>query len=127
MSNRPVRTRSWTGAICSPKRGISGWKRLDGEVICTLRLMEEHAGGEKAFRIGRLCTKRSARGQGHTTRLLRAALAEVGDYPCRIDAQTYLADMYAQHGFVRDGADFVDDGIPHVPMLRRGSGLAEKP
>ncbi len=117
----------------------------DGEVICTLRLMEEHAGGAKAFRIGRLCTKRGARGHGHTTRLLRAALAEVGDYPCRIDAQTYLADMYAQHGFVRDGDDFVDDGIPHVPMLKPsrpppqadtrpassasgpGAGLAEQP
>jgi ElaA protein len=98
-----------------------------GGVICTLRLMEEHAGGEKAFRIGRLCTKRSARGQGHTTRLLRAALAEVGDHPCRIDAQTYLADMYARHGFIRDGDDFVDDGVPHVPMLRPGSGLAEQP
>lgn len=55
---------------------------------------------------------------GHTTRLLRAALAEVGDYPCRISARVYLADMYAQHGFVRDGADFLDDGVPHVPMLR---------
>ena len=43
--------------------------------------MEEHPGGEKAFRIGRVCTKRSARGHGHTTRLLQAALAEVGDYP----------------------------------------------
>jgi ElaA protein len=29
--------------------------------------------------------------------------------------------MYAQHGFVRDGDDFVDDGVPHVPMLRPGS------
>lgn len=92
----------------------------DGTVICTLRLMEEHAGGHKAFRIGRLCTKRNVRGQGHTTRLLQAALAEVGDYPCRIDAQAYLAEMYAQHGFVRDGDDFVEDGIPHVPMLRPG-------
>src|SRR6478735_6105417 len=72
----------------------------EGEVICTLRLMEEHAGGEKAFRIGRVCTKRSARGQGQATRLLRAALAEVGDYPCRIDAQKYLADMYTKHGFI---------------------------
>nr|WP_144207624.1 GNAT family N-acetyltransferase [Mycobacterium tilburgii] len=96
----------------------------DGEVICTLRLMEEHAGGEKAFRIGRLCTKSSMRGKGHTTRLLRAALAEVGDYPCRINAQSYLADMYARHGFVRDGDDFLDDGVPHVPMLRPGSGVA---
>src|SRR5262245_8256109 len=52
----------------------------DGQVISTLRLMEEHAGGEKAFRLGRLCTRREARGLGHTTRLLEAALAEVGDY-----------------------------------------------
>jgi len=96
-------------------------------VICTLRLMEEHAGGEKVFRIGRLCTRRDARGQGHTTRLLRAALAEVGDYPCRINAQAYLAEMYADHGFIRDGEDFVEDGVPHVPMLRPGSGAVGVP
>jgi ElaA protein len=102
-------------------------ERPDGEVICTLRLMEEHAGGEKTFRIGRLCTKRGARGQGHTSRLLRAALAEVGNYPCRINAQTYLAEMYSRFGFIRDGADFVDDGVPHVPMLRRGLGPAQRP
>lgn len=96
----------------------------DGAVISTLRLMEEHAGREKAFRIGRVCTSRAARGQGHTTRLMQAALAEVGDYPCRINAQTYLADMYARHGFAVDGDEFVEDGIPHVPMLRRTT-LAE--
>ena len=80
--------------------------------------MEEHAGGEKGFRIGRVCTKRTARGHGHANRLLQAALAEVGDYACRINAQTYLEDMYTHHGFVRDGEEFLDDGIPHVPMLR---------
>jgi ElaA protein len=93
----------------------------DGEVISTLRLMEEHPGGQKAFRIGRVCTKRSARGHGHTNRLLQAALAEVGDYPCRINSQTYLAEMYIHHGFVRDGQEFLDDGIPHVPMVKAGS------
>ncbi len=92
----------------------------DGEVICTLRLMEEHPGGEKTFRIGRVCTKQNSRGQGHTTRLLQAALAEVGDYPCHINAQTYLQDMYRHHGFVRCGDEFVEDGIPHVPMVKQG-------
>lgn len=101
-------------------------EHADGGVICTLRLMEEHPGGEKAFRIGRVCTKRASRGHGHTTRLLQAALAEVGDYPCRINAQTYLAEMYAQHGFVRDGDEFLDDGVPHVPMLRAGSVPAHR-
>lgn len=92
----------------------------DGRVISTLRLMEEHPGGEKVFRIGRVCTRRTDRGQGHTSRLMTAALAEVGDDPCRIDAQSYLEEMYAKHGFVRDGEEFLDDGIPHIPMLRRG-------
>jgi ElaA protein len=92
----------------------------DLEVICTLRLMEEHTGGSKTFRIGRVCTKRSSRGQGHTSRLLQAALAEVGDFPCRINAQTYLEEMYSRHGFVRDGDEFLDDGVPHIPMLRAG-------
>jgi len=90
------------------------------QVISTLRLMEEHSGGGKAFRIGRVCTKREHRGAGHTNRLLQAALAEVGSYQCRIDAQTYLAEMYGRHGFVPDGAEFLEDGIPHVPMVRPG-------
>ncbi len=98
----------------------------DGEVISTLRLMEEHPGGEKAFRIGRVCTKRSDRGKGHTTRLLQAALAEVGDCPCHINAQTYLIDMYSRHGFIRDGDKFLDDGIPHVPMVRPGADVTRE-
>ena len=66
---------------CSPRPGTSGWSSPTATVISTLRLMEEHAGGEKTFRIGRVCTKRTARGQGHTTRLMQAALAEVGRLP----------------------------------------------
>jgi ElaA protein len=97
------------------------WLEQDGQVVCTLRLLEEHDDGNKSFRIGRLCTSRQARGQGHTTRLLQAALAEVGEAPCRINAQTYLVEMYAKHGFKADGEEFIEDGIPHTPM-RRGGG-----
>ncbi len=93
-------------------------ENLDGQVIATLRLMEEHPGGTKEFRIGRVCTRRDERGHGHAARLLMAALAEVGDHPCRVNSQTYLADMYARHGFVADGPEFTEDGIPHIPMVR---------
>ncbi|TSD93550.1 GNAT family N-acetyltransferase [Skermania sp. ID1734] len=95
------------------------WLEEDGEVICTLRLTEEYSNGRKSFRIGRLCTAPNARGRGHTTRLLQAALAEVGLAPCKINAQTYLVDMYAKHGFKIDGAEYLEDGIPHVPMRKR--------
>jgi ElaA protein len=29
--------------------------------------------------------------------------------------------MYSKHGFVRTGDEFLDDGIPHVPMVRSGT------
>lgn len=109
-----------------------------GEVIATLRLIEggptEGGGiegglideapiegnprGRRQFRIGRVCTRAAARGHGYATRLLQAALADVGADPCALNAQTYLIDMYARHGFVVDGDEFCEDGIPHVPMRR---------
>ena len=92
----------------------------DGDtIVATLRLMESH-GADPHFRIGRLCTVADRRGQGHTKRLLEAALAEVGTADCRIDAQSYLLDMYAAHGFATDGEEYLEDGIAHIPMLRRG-------
>lgn len=99
------------------------WLEQDGEVVCTLRLMEEHHDGNKSFRIGRLCTAESARGRGHTTRLLRAALAEVGTAPCDLSAQSHLVEMYGKHGFVAVGEEYLEDGIAHTPM-RRGGGDA---
>ncbi|MCE9516088.1 MAG: GNAT family N-acetyltransferase [Mycobacterium sp.] len=89
-----------------------------GDVTSTLRLMEEFDDGRTVFRIGRVATMKTERGRGHSTRLMQAALAEVGDDRCVISAQSHLAQMYARHGFIPDGAEFVEDGIPHVPMLR---------
>lgn len=95
------------------------WMEADDEVICTVRLLENHVGGHE-FRIGRLCTSERSRGQGHTRRVLQAALAEVGDVVCRIDAQSHLVQMYGAHGFVVDGPEYVEDGIAHIPLRRPG-------
>ncbi|GAA1480467.1 GNAT family N-acetyltransferase [Gordonia sinesedis] len=96
----------------------------DGGVIGTLRLLEDglDADGEPTFRIGRVCTERSHRGQGLSARLLETALAEVGERPCRIEAQTYLTEMYAKFGFQIVSDEYIEDGIPHVTMLR-GAGV----
>ncbi|MEV6429657.1 GNAT family N-acetyltransferase [Nocardia sp. NPDC051463] len=94
------------------------WLDDEGEVIATLRLLEEHEGGVKSFRIGRLCTAVTARGHGYTTRLVQAALAEAGSATVRLSAQTYLVDMYTKFGFKPDGAEFDEDGIMHTPMRK---------
>lgn len=97
------------------------WLAPDGaieDVRATLR-MEEPVEGE--FRIGRVCVARHDRGKGAARRLLEAALAEVGDAPCILDAQAHLTELYSGFGFVPAGGEFVEDGIAHVPMRREGS------
>ncbi|MFP5023008.1 GNAT family N-acetyltransferase [Pseudonocardia phyllosphaerae] len=88
----------------------------DGTVLATLRLLVEPGGG---FRIGRVCTRLDARGRGLGHRLMTAVLDDVGGAPCVLDAQVVQEAFYARHGFVVTGEQFVEDGIPHVPMAWR--------
>jgi ElaA protein len=94
------------------------WLDDDGEIIGTLRLLEEYSEGVRSFRIGRLCTAAPLRGHGYTTRLIQAALADTGSDTVRLNAQTYLVDLYAKHGFKPDGEEYTEDGIAHLPMRR---------
>ncbi len=70
------------------------------------------------WRIGRVCTRIDVRGQGLAQRLVREALGRVGPAPVGLDAQTQLVGWYERLGFRVAGAPFVEDGIPHVAMLR---------
>jgi ElaA protein len=71
-----------------------------------------------ATRIGRVCTRADSRGSGLAADLMRAALDRFADQPVILDAQAHLAGWYARLGFRADGPEFVEDGIPHIPMRR---------
>ena len=83
-----------------------------GSVVATLRVLRDPEG---AARIGRVATAVGARGRGVAADLVAAALA-LGSGPVVLDAQSHLEGWYARFGFVRTGEEFLDDGIPHVPM-----------
>jgi len=91
------------------------WLTDGGPPAAYLRLLAEPDG---VFRIGRVCTLSSHRGRGLSARLVTAALDLVGDRPCVLDAQSYLVGFYTRFGFTATGPEFVEDGIPHVPMRR---------
>ena len=86
----------------------------DGQagVVATLRVLLEPDGTR---RIGRVATALPARGRGLAADLVAAALT-LGEGPVVLDAQSHLEGWYARFGFVRVGEEFLDDGIPHVPM-----------
>jgi ElaA protein len=89
------------------------WLARDAAPVAYLRLLEEPGG---AARIGRVAVAKPARGAGLASRLMVAALERVGDRECVLDAQSPLVDFYARLGFVVTGPEFLDDGIPHIPM-----------
>ncbi|MGD8201919.1 GNAT family N-acetyltransferase [Ornithinimicrobium sp. W1679] len=97
------------------------WVEADGTPVATLRLLTD---GDGARRIGRVATARGHRGQGYADALVREALRRSGGAEVVLDAQTYLEGWYARFGFVRTGPDFVEDGIPHLPMGRADGGAA---
>ena len=72
--------------------------------------------------IGRVVIAPPARGGGLGHALMREAVRALqghwGPQAIRIGAQARLQAFYEQHGFVRDGEPYVEDGIPHIEMLR---------
>jgi ElaA protein len=90
------------------------WITAGGGPIAYLRVLDD---GDRA-RIGRVLVAQDHRGRGLAERLMREALELVGDRTSCLDAQSYLAHWYGRFGYRQDGDEFVEDGIPHVPMRR---------
>ena len=90
------------------------WVAEDGRPVGYLRMLEEAA----EWRIGRVLVAPSHRGRGIAEALMRVALEVVGEGPSRLDAQSYLTGWYTRFGYAASGPEFVEDGIPHVPMRR---------
>ena len=92
----------------------------EGRLVGCLRLLDD---GDAA-RIGRVVVAPEARGRGLGEVLMRAAMDRVGDRRVRLDAQTGLGGWYAGFGFEVTGPEFLDDGVPHLPMERPGAAQA---
>ncbi|MBS7807566.1 GNAT family N-acetyltransferase [Variovorax sp. PCZ-1] len=76
----------------------------------------------KEASIGRVITRSSMRGTGAGHALMRQAIQSLeqawGGQPIRIGAQARLEKFYQQHGFAVASAPYIEDGIPHIEMLR---------
>ena len=72
--------------------------------------------------LGRVITAPQTRGTGLGRVLVAEGVARcTAAWPgqaTRIGAQSRLEAFYGEFGFVRDGADYIEDGIPHCEMVR---------
>ena len=74
----------------------------------------------KRVQIGRVAVARQWRNRGVAGSMMRMAIEQVqSKYPSAdifLNAQTYLQPFYESLGFQVCGDEFLEDGIPHIPM-----------
>ncbi len=74
--------------------------------------------------IGRVVVKEDERKYGYGHDLIdfsiKAITREFNTKSIKIGAQTYLKKFYEGHGFVKVGEEYIEDGIPHIYMIKKG-------
>ncbi len=72
--------------------------------------------------IGRVVVAAASRGTGLAHALLREGIGLVHTHwpgsAIQLGAQAHLQSFYAAHGFAPSSAPYLEDGIPHLDMLR---------
>ena len=94
------------------------WMRDADGVAAAIRVLADPAGA----RIGRVVTRADRRGEGLAAELLEHALGRFGSAVTVLDAQSHLRAFYQRFGYEVSGPEFVEDGIPHLPMTRPAGG-----
>ena len=93
-----------------------------GKLVAYARLLAAGTSYPEYISIGRIVTAAEARGQGLGHELVSRAIAECAKlWPgetIKISAQAHLQEFYGGHGFVTHSETYLEDGIPHVAMIR---------
>lgn len=73
--------------------------------------------------IGRVVVKDSERKYGYGHDLMKASIEAIRNHfntsEITISAQVYLTKFYNSHGFNKVSDEYLEDGIPHIEMLRK--------
>lgn len=76
----------------------------------------------KEVAIGRVVTDPDYRRKGMGKELMRISIDNIyevfGKQTIRIGAQCYLQTFYESLGFIKDSDEYLEDGIPHIEMIR---------
>ncbi|MDI9238507.1 GNAT family N-acetyltransferase [Lysobacter sp. LF1] len=96
----------------------------DGALAAYLRILAPGLSYPQVS-FGRVLTAPAYRGRGLGDPMIRAALAQIASrwpgHDVQIGAQAHLQHYYGRHGFVPSSDPYLDDGIPHIDMLRRAT------
>ncbi len=72
--------------------------------------------------IGRVVVAENERDFGYGHNILKYSIEfinnKLNEKTIKLSAQIYLKEFYESHGFIKTGEEFLEDGIPHIPMIK---------
>ena len=99
---------------------LSG-RNKGGELLAYARILPAGLAYDEVA-IGRILTAESARRSGLGKKLMYESFRQIdkqfGKSAIRISAQCYLEKFYTDLGFEPTGKEYLEDGIPHMEMLK---------
>lgn len=91
------------------------------KIVATARILPPKM-AYKEVSIGRICTDPNYRGKNIGHELMKQAIVFIENHyhtgVIRLSAQTYLLKFYETYLFRPLGDTYLEDGIPHIEMLR---------
>jgi ElaA protein len=97
----------------------------DRKIAAYCRLLKKGLSYESHCSIGRVITHADVRATGLGKILMSEAIQKCSslfpDEPIKISAQCYLLRFYKSFGFAETGDIYLEDGIPHIAMIRHNS------
>lgn len=101
---------------------ILGYEK--GQLVAYTRCFKPGYYFEEAS-IGRVIVKENFRKYGFGHDILKASIETIksryNTNKIKLSAQQYLTRFYESHGFVQTGDGYLEDGIPHIAMVKEAS------
>ena len=101
---------------------LMGWDDKK-QLIAYSRLLPKGLSYSEYAAIGRVVTSNKVRGKGVGKQLMGETIKHIKQIfdtsTIKISAQCYLIRFYESFGFFSIGEEYLEDGIPHIAMIRK--------
>ena len=101
---------------------LMGWDDKK-QLIAYSRLLPKGLSYSEYAAIGRVVTSNKVRGNGVGKQLMGETIKHIKQIfdtsTIKISAQCYLIRFYESFGFFSIGEEYLEDGIPHIAMIRK--------
>lgn len=99
---------------------VIGYK--NEEIVAYTRLFKAGDYYDENASFGRVVVSEKERKYGYGHNLIKVSIqaieANFKTKRVKISAQKYLKKFYESHGFICSGKEYMEDGIPHIAMIK---------